>query len=268
MIYFYTLLLFIFIKEYQAIIKFLAVVLSFLLFFVVVISIIGSGTFITSGLLICSLVPVKPRKLTKLERESFSVSEVLQQIIVGLLLGDLNAQKQTPNSNVRLRFEQGFVHKDYIFYLYEKFSHYCLAGPKIANRLPDKRTGEIYTRITFHTFALPCFNKIYNLFYLDGKKIIPSNINELFSVYSLAHWLCDDGTFCKSTNRVRLCTESFTLVEVNLLIQTLNARWDLKCKKVARGGGYRIVIPRKSLPILQSLLKDIMPSMMLYKIGL
>jgi hypothetical protein len=109
---------------------------------------------------------------------------------------------------------------------------------------------------------------LYELFYIDGKKIIPSNINELLTVHSLAYWLCDDGSFCKSTHRVRLCTESFTLAEVNLLIQTLNTKWDLKCTKVARGNGYRIVIPKNSLPILQSLLKDILPSMMLYKIGL
>lgn len=183
-------------------------------------------------------------------------------------MGDLTVQKPSINSNVRLRFKQGSVHKEYIFYLYELFKSYCLSAPKFYSQKPDKRTGEIYTKISFNTLSLPCFNTIYNLFYLDGKKIIPSNINELITVLTLCYWLCDDGSFCKSTQRVFLCTECYTVDEVSLLTQILNAKWDLKCRKVKRGSGYRIVIPRKSLPVLQSLLKDVMPKMMLYKIGL
>lgn len=160
--------------------------LFFLLLFAVGISTIGSGINNLNGLLICSLVPVKPRRLTKQEREAFSLSEVLQQIIIGLSMGDLNIQKDTINSNARLRFEQGFAHKDYVFYLYEKFSNYCQSGPKIANRVPDSRTGEIYTRITFNTLSLPCFNKFYNLFYFNGKKIVPSNIGEFLTPIVLA----------------------------------------------------------------------------------
>lgn len=63
---------------------------------------------------------------------------------------------------------------------------------------------------------------------------------------------------------------SFTLKEVELLIQTLNDKWSLECykKNKTTNGGYRIVIPRRSLPILQSLLGPIMPPMMRHKIGL
>jgi len=211
---------------------------------------------------------LKPKIMSKEERSLFSLSADLKNILVGLLLGDLYARKQKRNVNARLCFEQGLVHKDYLEHLFELFSNYCRSAPKIANRLPDKRTGNIYSRVTFITCALPCFNELYDLFYPEGKKVIPKNIYDLLTPLGLGYWLCDDGSFCKSTHRVRLCTESFTLAEVNLLIQTLNTKWDLKCTKVAIGSGYRIVIPKISLPILQSLLKDILPSMMLYKIGL
>jgi hypothetical protein len=210
----------------------------------------------------------KSQRLTKAERSKIILSSELKEVLIGLLLGDLHAAKQKKSINVRLDFEQGFVHKDYLYHLFDLFKSYCLAAPKIANRLPDKRTGKIYTRITFRTIALPCFNELYDIFYLEGKKIIPKNIGELLTPLGLAYWLCDDGTFCKSTHRVHLCTESFTLAEVNLLVKTINDKWNLNCHKVTRGSGYRVVISRKSLPILQSLLKDIMPSMMLHKIGL
>lgn len=209
---------------------------------------------------------VKQQRLTKAERLQFSLTAELKSILVGLLLGDLYIAKT--NENPRLEFNQSTVHEEYLLHLYELFKSYCSAAPKISNSPVDKRTGKIYSRIRFQTYSLPCFNSIYNLFYLEGKKIIPANINELFTVFSLAYWLCDDGSFCKSTHRVYLCTESFTLAEVNLLVKIINDKWDLKCHKVSRGSGYRIVIPRKSLPILQSLLKDIMPTMMLHKIDL
>ena len=116
---------------------------------------------------------------------------------------------------------------------------------------------------------MPCFNELYESFYPEGKKIVPLNIAELLTLLGLAYWISDDGYFHKRDQVVILCTESFTLEEVTLLANTLNAKWDLECyiNKTNNGGG-RIIIPANSVPILQALLKDIMPPMMLYKIGL
>lgn len=61
------------------------------------------------SLLFLSLVPVKPKRLSSLEKQQFTLSDLLKQILIGLMLGDLNAQKRTSNSNVRLLFEQGLT---------------------------------------------------------------------------------------------------------------------------------------------------------------
>jgi len=75
--------------------------------------------------------------------------------------------------------------------------------------------------------------------------------------------------FCKTSSVVIICTDSFTLEEVKLLINVLNDKWNLECYKTkTSNGGYRIVIPRRSLPILQNLLDPLLPSMMKHKIGL
>jgi len=95
---------------------------------------------ISGGLLLSSLPPVKPKRLTAVERSQFTLSGDLQDILVGLIIGDLHVRKHTKNSNAKLRFEQGFVHNDYLFHLYELFESYCSTAPKISNRLPDKRT--------------------------------------------------------------------------------------------------------------------------------
>ena len=87
------------------------------------------------------------------------------------------------------------------------------------------------------------------------------NIGELLTPLGLCYWICDDGS-------AALSTHSFSLQEVNLLIKTLNDKWDLKCTINKQSNAFFIRIPKNSVPILQSLLKDILPPMMLYKIGL
>lgn len=51
-----------------------------------------------------------------------------------------------------------------------------------------------------------------------------------------------------------LCTDSFTAVEVELLIDVLNKKFNLKSYKVKNGNNYRIIIPAYSVPVLQELL--------------
>lgn len=224
-------------------------------------------------LLMGALLPIKPadvkpsHRLTNLEKQQFSLSAELKEILVGLLLGDLYAQQKI-SVNARLLFEQGIVNNDYIYYLYELFKSYCSLAPRTTSRLPDKRTGKIYSSTKFQTYALPCFNDLYNLFYPQGKKVIPLNIAELLTPLGLCYWICSDGWFNKTDRAVILCTESFTIEEVNLLVSVLTDKFSLKCNVNKRTNGFRIRISSKSLPELQRLLGPLMPPMMLYKIGL
>ena len=84
-------------------------------FNVVYIQSIGSGIGNFSGLFpianiydisiaLFSLVPVKPKRLTNLQKQQYSLPEELKTILVGLLLGDLCAQKQSKTGNITLRF--------------------------------------------------------------------------------------------------------------------------------------------------------------------
>lgn len=238
------------------------------LLYVASLSLFGSGIDIFSGLLLSSLLPVKPGKLTKLERSQFTLSEELKEIIVGLLLGDLNVQKLTINSNVRLRFKQGFVHKDYISHLYDLFKSFCLSAPKSYSQKPDKRTGEIYTQISFNTLSLPCFNYYYDLFYPKGQKIVPDNIADLLTPLGLAYWICDDGKSMASGG-LTLCTNSFNNKEVSRLKDVLITRFGLTCTIHTTHLGDQVIhISKKSMDKLRSIVKPHMVPSMLYKIHL
>jgi hypothetical protein len=211
---------------------------------------------------------MKKNYITKAERAQFTLSSDLKDILIGLLLGDLYNHKQKTSINARLEFTQGIVHKEYIQHLYELFSSYCGMVPKITSRSPDKRTGKIYSAVGFKTYALPCFNELYELFYSSGKKIVPLNIAELLTPLGLCYWICDDGSFCRRDQAIVLNTQGFSLEEVELLIRALTDKFNIKCTIKKERGTYAIRISSKSLPIVQSLLASIMPCMMRHKIGL
>nr|QWC53656.1 LAGLIDADG homing endonuclease [Rhizoctonia solani] len=235
---------------------------------------IGSGLTSFGDLFICALIPVKPTNnktsgpLTKEKRESFLLSKELKDILIGLLLGDLNILKGEKSTNAGLRFEQSIIHEDYIRHLYTLFKFYCLKEPNIYTRSPNSKTGVSYSSVRFITSSLPCFNELHELFYPLGKKIVPQNIGDLLTPLGLAFWIADDGSFKKRESAVILCTDGFTHEEVRLLSSVLIDKFNLKCTINKEKNGLRIRISSKSLPVLQTLLKDKMPPMMLHKIGL
>lgn len=53
------------------------------------------------------------------------VSNDLHEIIIGLLLGDLSAEKPKNNCNTRLQFKQSFKNEKYIFHLYSLYKNFC-----------------------------------------------------------------------------------------------------------------------------------------------
>jgi hypothetical protein len=234
----------------------------------------SEGGWLAHHLLISAVVPGKPaedspsRYLTKADRESFTLSTELKEILVGLILGDLNILKGKNSTNAGLRFEQSTIHEDYLLHLYALFKGYCLSLPKVYTRSPNVKTGKVYSRVRFITHSLPCFNPFLDLFYPSGLKIIPLNIGDLLTPLGLAYLICDDGSFKKSERAVILCTDGFTLKEVKLLVEVLTHKFNLKCTINKEKNGFRVRISAKSLLILQNLLKDIMPPMMLHKIGL
>ena len=57
----------------------------------------------------------------------------LEEIIIGLMIGDLFAEKRNPNSNTRLQFKQSKKNKNYIDHLYSLFKEYSGSEPKITS---------------------------------------------------------------------------------------------------------------------------------------
>lgn len=127
------------------------------------------------------------KRLKSFERKRTILPNNLQEILIGLFLGDVCAQKRSLKSNTNLYFEQGSVHKDYLFHLFRLFESFSGSPPKFSERKADIRTGKVYTRVQFATLCLPCFNILYESFYPEGKKVVPNNIEELLTPLGLAY---------------------------------------------------------------------------------
>ncbi len=110
----------------------------------------------------------------------------LQDITVGLLLGDGCFEKKKDTLGIRLQIKQQSKAKEYVEWLYSQFKGHCLSEVKFRKD---------YNQYYFSTRYLREFKNIHDLFYVNGKKVIPVNIKELLkSPLSLAIWYMDDGS--------------------------------------------------------------------------
>jgi LAGLIDADG DNA endonuclease family len=192
----------------------------------------------------------------------------LKEIIIGLILGDLFAEKRNPNSNTRLQFKQSVKNKVYIDHLYSLFKDYCNSEPKVTTSI-DKRDGkkELNVSIKFWTQSLPCFNQFRELFYDDsGKKFIPLNLERIITSRSLAYWTMDDGY--KSGNGFYFCTESYTLEENYKLSQILKHQFNLDCGIHKHTNGHRLYVFSNSKNTLLELIKPYLIEHFYYKFDL
>lgn len=137
------------------------------------------------------------------------------------------------------------------------------------------------TQYWFSTSSLPYFSEIYSEWYVFddtlGKclKILPSNILSLFTEVSLAYFIMGDGYWDKDQKTMILCTENFTEVEVQTLIDVIYSKLGLVATKKARRLQpddklcWRIRFSGKSDNIkrLRQLVSPYMHHSMLYKLG-
>jgi len=127
-----------------------------------------------------------------IERSKLIIESPLDEIIIGLLLGDGHIQKRSLTGNSRFMYAQSSLriqHFNYFYHVLELFKPYLSKDFKLKTKtFIDKRTNISYSSVNFATLSLPCFNYYKDLFYnSDGLKIVPSNINELLTYRSLAY---------------------------------------------------------------------------------
>lgn len=245
------------------------------------------------------------KRLSKSDKENLTLSEIQKapgpghpwpggrrgarpvEVLIGVLLGDAHLSRPKSTHNTKLVFDQSnSLHKEYLLHLYDIFKSLTNTEPYTTNRKPDARTGKVYNSIKFSTkgrgaairpagrgsprgtLSLPCLNDYHELFYKDGKKIIPKNISELLTARGLAYFIIDDGSKSHYKQTI-LHTRFYTKSEVELLKETLFKNFGLTSRLEEKSKDQWILYIQVKQDVkhkLSNLVKPYMHDSMLYKL--
>lgn len=109
---------------------------------------------------------------------------------------------------------------------------------------------------SFQTLTLPYFTNLYNDWYnvIDGKrfKVLPSNIENLFTPLAFAFLIMGDGSWDKHGSRIIIHLNWFTLKEVQIIQTILLKKFNISSYLVQEfnsdsNRGYIIKIPNKEV---------------------
>jgi hypothetical protein len=123
-------------------------------------------------------------KFSNLERSLIKIPFNKRSIFTGIILSDAALQRVNEDGDARLQFKQKYSQLEYLYSVFFQLCHYCSKGPSLKKVLLHKK---IFYALSFTTRSLPCITELYDLFYPEGKKIIPNNIYSHLSWEALAH---------------------------------------------------------------------------------
>jgi hypothetical protein len=108
--------------------------------------------------------------------------------------------------------------------------------------------------------------ELYHLFYFNKVKRVPSDLS-LLTPLALAHLIMQDGS--RGTSRgLYICTDSFSLTDVQRLSNYLTETYNIRCSIHKAGSNHRIYILAKSVQTVRDLVLAHMHYSMLYKLGI
>jgi hypothetical protein len=213
----------------------------------------------------------KKKNLTKFERNMIQVSKFNESIIIGLSLSDGYIEKRK-GWNPRIQLEQSIKNFEYLWYVFKKFNIFNSNYPFLIKR---KIRDKIFFSLQFKTRQLNCFNKFYTLLYFNNKKTIKPELFHHINYISLAHWIMGDGS--KSKKGIILCTDSYSLKEIIILMNILKIKFNIDSSihyrvtispnnTIIKQKVARIYINGKNLNKIKPFIKPYFVKSMLYKI--
>lgn len=151
-----------------------------------------------------------------------------RDIIVGSILGDGFLQK-TGADNARLRFEHSSKQKPYLLWKIGKMPDLFQGRVTHLDRV-HPGSGKTYSYIRSQSNAAPYLGKLRQTFYAEGRKQIPTNIEELLSSLVLAVWYMDDGYYYKRDNCAYLYVCQVKKVEAIRIQEALSRKLGLSTR--------------------------------------
>lgn len=184
-----------------------------------------------------------------------------EQVMAGLLLGDGSLVKKYKGGGTYFKFAQGAINSDYLYYVFDLFNKQGVVNMVAPSEGKSTVGGKVHKWYQFSTRSIREWNELHSAWYVEGKKVVPSDIADLLTPVSLAHWHMDDGGWTKGG--IHLNTNSFTKADVQRLVDILKSKFNLTCSVQSRN---RLYIWSGSAPLFCDIIRPHIHPSMVYKI--
>lgn len=178
-------------------------------------------------------------RYTKHELSIVKLPENVRSIIIGIIFSDGHVALASRSKNAYLLFSQSLAKLTYVYFVFNFLNHYCQSYLKLIR----EEWGKTIYRLKFATRSIPCITELQKYFYENRIKILKPSIYFHITPVATAHWIMGDGSFTGKS--LILCTDSFSIKEVVLLINVLIIKYDINCIIQYNTKKYPIVYIRK-----------------------
>ena len=179
------------------------------------------------------------------------LSKNQEEFIVGCLLGDGRLESRSFANTARLRIHHSDSQRDYLFWKFEKLKNLTKTIPR-RHEYIDKRYNKKVVSWYFHTKTFISFAKLYKMFYKNGRKNVPVNLEKILTPYILAVWIMDDG--CLNKGALILNTQSFSMGEHRYMQSIFNKKYGVKTGIHKDRKNFRLYFPKQSAKIIQNII--------------
>jgi hypothetical protein len=162
--------------------------------------------------------------------------------------------------NCRFRFKQSMEHFEYLFFVFNLLSGYCISYPRLVKTRINRKD---FYGVEIITRALPCFTVLRDIFYRGRIKIIPDNLYDLLTYEGLAHIIMGDGAF--KFKGITLNLQSYSIKELILFMNVLKIKFNIDCTLQKSRNQYTVYIKVNSAKNLYPKIKKFIVPSMRYK---
>jgi len=162
--------------------------------------------------------------------------------------------------NCRFRFKQSMEHFEYLFFVFNLLSGYCISYPRLVKTRINRKD---FYGVEIITRALPCFTVLRDIFYKGRIKIIPDNLYDLLTYEGLAHIIMGDGAF--KFKGITLNLQSYSIKELILFMNVLKIKFNIDCTLQKSRNQYTVYIKVNSAKKLYPKIKKFIVPSLRYK---
>ena len=181
------------------------------------------------------------------------LSREQKSILFGTILGDGYLQK-TGKKNARLRLEHGGKQKEYLLWKVKKLGKLFQGKAKYLERI-HPITKRKYSYWRHQSQSVPYLGKLRNIFYPDGKKKIPEDLEKYLTSLTLAVWYMDDGYYYLRDRCGYLYLGNVSQKEAETVAQNLLEKFDITTRVKQKKKGYAIYFSPQETQKLKNLIK-------------